>query len=265
MKSACQTLLRVLVEPDLMRNLDLPTWDALLRQARTAMLLPRLADFATLGGFLENLPAEVRPHMAAAGQIAARQSRALAWEARKLDQAMAARGEPVVMLKGAAYALAGLPPSRGRLFGDMDILVAKSQLGAVEADLRLKGWHGTQHSAYDDRYYRRWMHELPPLTHLRRRSTLDVHHNLLPETARLRTHPELVLASAQPLPGYAVLHIPCLEDLVLHSATHLFHEGEWHHGLRDLVDLDALLRHGSAINPDWWPTLLNRARELNLL
>lgn len=30
-------------------------------------------------------------------------------------------------------------------------------------------------------------------------------------------------------------------DIVLHSAAHLFHEGEWGSGLRDLVDLHALL------------------------
>jgi hypothetical protein len=134
----------------------------------------------------------------------------------------------------------------------------------VEAALRLRGWHALRQSAYDDRYYRRWMHELPPLTHLRRGSHLDVHHNLLPETARLQTRPDRVIASARPLPGYKTLCVPSLEDLVLHSATHLFHEGEWQHGLRDLADLDALLRHGAGARADWWPGLLRRARELNL-
>jgi hypothetical protein len=33
--------------------------------------------------------------------------------------------------------------------------------------------------------------------------------------------------------------------MVLHSATHLFYDGELNHGLRDLVDLDDLLRHFS--------------------
>lgn len=247
-----------------MLDLDLTSWDDLLRQARSSLLLARLADFARQDSYLDKLPPPVQCHLAAAGQIAARQSRALAWEARKLDQALASLDMPVVLLKGAAYALASLPPSRGRLFGDIDILVDKARLGEVEMALNLGGWHANRRSTYDDRYYRRWMHELPPLTHLRRGSTLDVHHNLLPETARLRTHPNLVLASARKLPGYAVLHVPCLEDLVLHSATHLFHEGEWHHGLRDLVDLDALLRHGAVTEVDWWSNLLRRASALNL-
>jgi hypothetical protein len=248
----------------MMTDLDLAAWDRLLRQARAAILLPRLAALTEAHGLMDGLPPEVRRHLRAGRWIAERQTRAVRWEARKLDQALARLGIPVVLLKGAAYTLADLPPARGRLFGDVDILVSKTHLGRVEAALRLRGWHAGQQSAYDERYYRRWMHELPPLTHIRRRSNLDVHHNLLPETARLQTRPDLLIASARPLPGYRALHVPTLSDLVLHSATHLFHEGEWQHGLRDLVDLDALLRHGAGEQPDWWPGLLRRATDLNL-
>jgi hypothetical protein len=52
-------------------------------------------------------------------------------------------------------------------------------------------------------------------------------------------------------------------DLVLHSACHLFLDGEFDKGLRDLVDLDSLIRHFAAA-PDFWPDLLQRARELGL-
>ena len=44
-------------------------------------------------------------------------------------------------------------------------------------------------------------------------------------------------------PGFAVL---APEDMVLHSATHLFNEGEFDRGLRDLNDLDLLLREFGA-------------------
>ncbi len=247
-----------------MAGLDPAAWDRLLRQARSAILLPRLAVLAEAHGLMDGLSSEIQRHLHAGRRIAERQTRAVHWEARKLDQALAALGIPVLLLKGAAYALADLPPARGRLFGDVDILVDKPHLGNVEAALRLRGWHALKQSPYDDRYYRRWMHELPPLTHLRRGSHLDVHHNLLPETARLRTRPDRVIAAARPLPGYRVLHVPILEDLVLHSATHLFHEGEWQHGLRDLVDLDALLRQGAGAQAEWWGGLLRRAADLNL-
>ena len=159
--------------------------------------------------------------------------------------------------------MADLPPAQGRLFADIDILVPKAALARTESTLMLHGWISSHHSAYDQRYYRRWMHELPPMTHIRRKSQLDVHHNLLPETARLRTHPDRVIAASQPIPGFQSLCVPSLEDLVLHSATHLFHEGEWGHGLRDLVDLDALLRHGMS-RTNWWDDLLRRGRDLGL-
>jgi hypothetical protein len=263
MKSFCQPLLTVLIEPERMADLPLEKWDLLIRQARQAGLLSRLALLAEERGLTESLPVVVKRHLSAAATAAVRQRQAVAWEARKLDQALSREGIPALLLKGAAYVVGDLPPAQGRLFADIDILVPKTALSQAESTLMLHGWLSSHHSAYDQRYYRRWMHELPPMTHIRRQSNLDVHHNLLPETARLRTRPELVIAASQPIPGYQSLCMPCLEDLVLHSATHLFHEGEWSHALRDLVDIDALLRHGVS-RPDWWKGLFQRGRELGL-
>ena len=52
-------------------------------------------------------------------------------------------------------------------------------------------------------------------------------------------------------------------DLVLHSATHLFQNEELSNGLRDLADLDSLLRQFGRI-PNFWPELTARAAELDL-
>jgi hypothetical protein len=52
--------------------------------------------------------------------------------------------------------------------------------------------------------------------------------------------------------------------MVLHSATHLFHNEELSHGLRDLVDLDALLAHFGGEGRAFWRTLVARAAELDL-
>lgn len=52
-------------------------------------------------------------------------------------------------------------------------------------------------------------------------------------------------------------------DIVLHSATHLFHDGELTDGLRDLSDLDLLLRQLSA-DPAFWDILVKRADQLML-
>jgi hypothetical protein len=51
--------------------------------------------------------------------------------------------------------------------------------------------------------------------------------------------------------------------MLLHSATHLFHEGELEKGLRDLFDLDGLFRHFAA-SPGFLEGLTPRARQLGL-
>ncbi len=263
MKHACAPLLDALREPARMGAFDDDTWDRVVRVAEAAGLLGRLGALARDLGLLAELPSAVARHLSAALNLAEQQRRSVLWEIAHLRAALRDFPGPVVLLKGAAYAAADLPPSRGRLFADIDLLVPKALIAEAESALMLAGWITSHHDAYDQRYYREWMHELPPMRHLFRGTVLDLHHDLLPETARLRTHADRLLAAAIPVPGVPGFAILAPADQVLHSATHLFHEGEWEHGLRDLVDLDALLRaygHDDA----FWPSLLARARELNL-
>lgn len=256
-------LVRALRDPASLTRFDEPTWDLLLRQAGSAGLLGRLQAQAIDSGVEPALPASVRRHMNAAQNAVQRQTIAVHWEVKQIARALGAVETPVVLLKGAAYAAANLPAALGRVFSDIDILVPKSELDQVERALLVGGWVSAKLDPYDQRYYRRWMHELPPMQHIRRRTPLDVHHNILPETARIKTRPELILDAALPLSGYPNIFIPSPPDQVLHSATHLFHEGEWGHGLRDLSDLDLLLRsYGRAAV--FWPALSARAAELNL-
>ena len=105
----------------------------------------------------------------------------------------------------------------------------------------LDGWATTHHSAYDQRYYRQWMHELPPLEHIHRHTVLDVHHALVPRTARRGRLPSS-LQAARPIAGMPSLHVLQPADMLLHGMTHLFHNEELSHGLRDLSDSDLLLR-----------------------
>jgi hypothetical protein len=51
--------------------------------------------------------------------------------------------------------------------------------------------------------------------------------------------------------------------MVLHTATHLFDQGEFGRALRDLDDLAQLFRHFGR-EPGFWPALLERAAELDL-
>jgi len=264
MKLADAPLLVALRNPAAMLRFSEKEWDLLVRQGLSSGLLGRLGDLARRQGLATQIPVPVWRHMEAMLTIADKQQRAVLWEVKHLSRALNSINSPVVLLKGAAYAAADLAPAAGRTFSDIDILVAKSALPEAEKRLMLSGWITAKLDAYDQRYYRQWMHELPPMTHLRRGTNLDLHHNILPETARIKTRPDLILASAIPLPGFANIYIPCPVDQVLHSATHLYHEGEWEHGLRDLSDLDCMLKVYSG-EADFWIHLLARAQELNLL
>ncbi len=261
MNPAFQTLLAVLREPGVMARLDAVAWDGLLRQARACGLLSRLAADARDGGTFDALPEIVRHHMIAAEHVVERQHRAVRWEVHKLRQALAPLESPVLLLKGAAYVMAGLPAARGRILGDIDLLLPRDKLAAAEDLLRFGGWFGHGMDAYDQRYYRQWMHEIPPLTHFRRGSTLDVHHNILPPTGRHKPESARLWEERRVIDGE--LGRLGDADLVIHAAAHLFHEGEWVYGLRNLADIDVLLRDFGA-GVEFWTRLTVRAEALDL-
>lgn len=245
------------------RQLTPLQWDLLIRQGRRSHLLARLAHRLQQNTLLDAVPRMARLHLLSALRMVDRQDVAMRWEVANIDKALAPIGVKVVLLKGAAYLLAGLPPAHGRSFSDVDILVPKQRLAEVESELKLHGWQGGDMDDYDQRYYRRWMHEIPPMRHIRRGTTIDVHHAILPETARVKVNTPALLDTLVPLPGFDHLYVLAPVDMVLHSATHLFHEGGLENGLRDLFDLDALLRHFGE-QATFWPSLVPRAVELGL-
>jgi hypothetical protein len=251
-------------DPHQVASLDLPGWDRVIRQAERADLLANLALRLEDHGLLPRVPVAARNHLESARMIANRHALAVRWEIKQIQHALAETRVPIILLKGAAYLMAGLPAARGRLFHDVDILVPKAALETVEQHLHWHGWVSTHLDAYDQHYYRTWMHELPPLRHVKRQTVLDVHHTILPPTARLHPDPGKLLTAARPIEGYEALHILAPVDMVLHSATHLFHEGEFTHGLRDLVDLDSLLRH-FGVDDSFWSRLTQRVTELDLM
>lgn len=253
---------RVLRNPKVTISLSLADWDLLLRQARCSNLLARIHSLLNEQGLIDRVPPKPREHLQWTHVIAERQIKAVHWEVTMIRKALAKVG-PIILLKGAAYVMAKLPPAQGRLFSDIDIMVPKDNLNEVEAALMLHGWATTHHDTYDQRYYRRWMHELPPMRHIKRSSVIDVHHAILPETAAIHPSPDKLRSSACSLDGYDDLKILAPADMVLHSAAHLFNESKLDNGLRDLVDIDSLLRHFSNL-PSFWMVLVERAKDLEL-
>lgn len=226
-------------------------WTLLLADARKHNLIGALAVGCSDAGV--KVPPEVARHLDGGLQLAQRQRQSVAWEAHELQRALGDLGIPILLLKGAAYALSDHGLGRGRTFGDIDVLVPRASLGDVESRLMLAGWATAKTDPYDQRYYRQWMHELPPMSHVRRGTVLDVHHTILPLTSRHAPDPQRILRRARPLAGLPSIHIPAPEDLLAHSLTHLMHEGELHNGLRDLHDVHDMARRFGA-TPEFWPS-----------
>lgn len=258
-----QTLIDAIRFPERLTGTSLRDWDSILRLAKRANLIGRLAEGVHHQAVMDELPMKVRTHLQSARVLTTHQRLAIAWEARHISKALKPIGVPVILLKGAAYALADLSAAHGRLFGDVDVLIPKAFINQAEAALMMHGWASGDGDPYDERYYRRWMHELPPMAHRKRGTVIDVHHNILPLTARNSPSADLLLEASVAVSGtnFRVLS-PC--DMVIHSATHLFHEGELQNGLRDLFDLDALLNEFSACQPNFWHELADRAKVLGL-
>ena len=257
-------LLRVLRQPQQAAALPAAGWDLLLRQAETANLSATLHDWLEQHGALAQALPQASEQLSWSAVLARRHRQATYWEIRLIGKVLAELGLPLLLLKGAAYAAAGLPPAAGRLFSDIDILVPEDSLAQVEAALMRHGWAGHQHDAYDQRYYREWMHELPPMSHVLRQTTIDVHHTILPRTAAQRPDAQALRAAARALaePEGAATLAPL--DMVLHSATHLFADGEFDKGLRDLWDLHRLLTHFGEHEAGFWQALPARARQMQL-
>jgi hypothetical protein len=228
-------LAEALRDPVATAALDAAGWAALLTMARAELLLDALAY--RLGNL--PVPGDAGAILADARGAAEQQRRTALWEAEAVRRALAPLGVPMMLLKGTAYAAAGLLAGRGRSVGDCDILVPRGVLDAVEAALLGAGWEWVKPDAYDDAYYRRWMHELPPLIHRERNRMVDVHHTILPLTARPKPDVASLIADAVPLGNGMSVLSPA--DMIVHSAAHLFADGDLAGGLRNLWDIRCLL------------------------
>lgn len=232
---------------------DADGWNGLVAAARAELLLASLAwrlRDADVPPRVATLLAEARAQ-AEQGQVAA------LWEAEMARRALAPLGVPVVLLKGTAYAAAGLEAGRGRSIGDLDILVPRDALPQVEEALLGAGWEWVKPDPYDDAYYREHMHELPPLIHRERDRMIDVHHTILPLTHRARPYPgDLLDQSREQNSGLRVLSP---EHMIVHAAAHLIADGDLSGGLRNLWDIDSLCREFSGKQGDFYLSVAEEA------
>jgi len=250
-------IISIFRNPAMAESLSLSQWDLLIRQARRAGLLARLGFLLEKQGI--NIPVQPANHFISAQVYAVQFCVSLEWEIRLIKKALKKVDIKPVFLKGSSYFIANNQAALGRVFSDVDILVARDELDLAEQALSAAGWMpSTTLDAYDQKYYREWMHEIPPLQNYQRGTAIDVHHNILPLTCRYCPDSKKLLTNKVDFNGDWILSDI---DRVIHSAVHLFHEGEFDMGLRDLSDLDLLLKEFST-QDSFWQNLLKRADEL---
>ncbi len=249
-------LLLALSHPESLTKLSTSGWRVVLSRALESRNLARIGSLLEERGLLEQIPEKARLRLAEARTFIEWNQTDIRFEVYQVARALSVLDVAIILLKGAAYLLADLPPARRRFATDLDILVPKERLELVERTLLTAGWQSIDITEYDDAYYRKWMHEIPPLWHRDRRFVVDVHHTILPTTSRYTPNSEALIASAVPL-GDRSLKVLCPADMVLHGAVHLFTE-EFTFALRDLADLHDLLGHFGK-TAEFWNELLARS------
>jgi hypothetical protein len=256
-------LLSVWRQPALVKRLSNRQWRDLLWEAGHHKCLARTSYRLEDAAYLDHCPKTALDLFVSARPYPDFIQVRIAREIRKVNRLLRPLGMPAILLKGGAYLRLGLPFVRGRAMSDLDLMVHADQLGLVERTLTSEGYRQSKLNDYDQRYYRKWMHELPPIRHRERGIEVDIHHRVLPLTSRLNPEPRLMWQEAVEIadsPGIYTLSPP---DMFLHAATHLFYDGEIRGGLKDLLDLDGLIAiHGTT--DGYWSRLLERATQLEL-
>jgi hypothetical protein len=190
-----KALADALRDPASTARLDAEGWTALIAAARAEQLIGSLA-FRVEG---QPMPGAATRILADARASAEQWRRSALWEAEMARRALIALDVPVILMKGTAYAATGLDAGVGRSIGDLDIMVPRETLGTVEAALLAAGWEWVKPDPYDDAYYREHMHELPPLIHRERDRMIDVHHTILPLTARVTPDAAAMVVDSVPI------------------------------------------------------------------
>jgi hypothetical protein len=240
-------------------------WSLMFSEARQAGLLSRLGlSLSHSPEIGAQLPERLGIHVLA-GSV---QAEAFQLDVRRelgyVQDALSGMHVPVILLKGASYVLLDLPAASGRIFSDIDILVPRQHVASAEASLMLGGWSTGKLDAYDQRYYREWSHEIPPMTHLRRGTTIDLHHSLVMPTCRVRVDSDRMVSEAIPVDEKGFWWRLKDEDILLHAASHLMLNSEFERGLRDLWDIDLLFRHFMSRSPSFPDRVLERSEEVGL-
>ncbi|MDZ7653769.1 MAG: nucleotidyltransferase family protein [Burkholderiaceae bacterium] len=251
-------LLAALSEPARCDGYDAAQWDRVIPLARSARLLGVLAARLIHTIDTTRLDERVQRHLQS-GLLEARFRRQKTLHLlHAITPLLHGHAGPWVLLKGAAYIAQDLPIAHGRLPSDVDLMVLRAALDGIEQSLLAAGWEFEKTDAYDQHYYRDWSHELPPMQAAGQALELDLHHTILPPIGRIRPDTAGLFARAVPLPN-SPFHVLDPLDQLLHAVVHLVHDSDMVGRLRDLLDIDGLMRRADLAQQAHRELLIERA------
>ncbi|OZG73576.1 hypothetical protein BTA51_10340 [Hahella sp. CCB-MM4] len=248
-------IIRLYLKPEFATTLSADQWQKAILILRYQQLLARYAKHFRKKGIFDQLHEYARHHLTNAEIIADKQYQQVHYEAALLKQQIGNIGSHLVFLKGAGYSLSGLPVGVGRTYSDIDILVDKQYIREIEKTMTLHGWLPEEMDEYDQKYYRQWAHEIPPMKHATRGTLIDIHHNIIPIVSMRAPDINILFDhTVMTSDGYQVLDKAAM---TLHSLIHLFYNEEFKYGYRDLMDIHILM---SGNSEDYWQQLLDLAK-----
>ncbi|WP_143871017.1 nucleotidyltransferase domain-containing protein [Catenovulum sediminis] len=233
-------------------------WQEIIHILRECGLLGCAFYVLNRNQLLEQVPTFAFKHLHSGKAYADRQKAQVHFESRIINDVLTQEGIQPIFLKGAGYALRGTLNSQGRVFSDIDALVSKEELKKAQQVLFNNGWCSKQLSEYDNKYYIQWAHELPPMHHSHRGTTIDLHHNIIPLVSGRAPNFSVLKNEIQIIDGYAVLSP---HGMFLHSLVHLLINEDFKNGYRDMLDLYWMATEFEQQQQDFWQNLLQLATE----
>ncbi|MDB4540222.1 nucleotidyltransferase family protein [bacterium] len=227
-------------------NVDLTTltlrdWDTLLLLASHLELGSQLATSILRTANLQSLPPEVSRTLDHALQAVTFNHKLHTFELKFLKRIAKASNTQPILLKGAAYLACKHAWAAGRKTNDVDLLLASKSLDGFEVALKSEGYEADDElSPSDRRYYRKWLHELPPYKHSYRKLEVDVHFRLLPVSDPRSFPVEDWIERSRSLNDPSPFRVLDPVDQVLHAIINLGHTGEFRRATRDTWDISCL-------------------------
>jgi hypothetical protein len=251
------SLLKLWQSPSLALAYSEREWSQVLRALRHTKLTARYAWWLAQHLHTSEFPAFVQRHFANATVIATRHAKQVHFELTECQRIFAQSQQPWLVLKGAAYTASQGSVGEGRIYNDIDIWVPSTAIHQTERMLSIHGWLAQDVDDYDDRYYREWAHEIPPLQHGYRGTVMDLHHNIVPLVSGRAPDMQILLAERQLTAAGIPVLMPAAQ--AMHSAIHLFFNEECEYITRDLLDLILLLQDFTEHD---WAAFIRLARAL---